>query len=668
MSVEELVEQTETARKKPSPRAKTTRTRSKRTSDVDETPSATTAPQGGPESPPEEPITEFAPAERDVVDIERESAATNTSFDDTARVATITNDAPPVPWLDGETGEATPSFPATEQVAPAAFPEVRAYAPPVEATDPGQPAPQADGSIVLGVAEPPPATEQGTVYPGQSPDGGRPPMNRPPRNDRRGSARRDRSGRQEYSERPGAADRGQVPGSDGRESRDGRVAGGPGGRPRPERQQPAPNQAAPSRNGGPPHLTVAELEAKAPEALNEMARSLELQGYSRMPRPELIIKLLQAQTERDGHIFGDGVLEIIEDGFGFLRGPRLLPGPDDIYVSQSQIRRFGLRTGDRISGQVRPPKDNEKFFSLLRVEVVNGVDPETARRRPSFDTLTPIFPLELLNLETQPNILSTRLLNLVAPIGRGQRGLIVSPPKAGKTMLLKAIANGISTNCPDVHLMVCLIGERPEEVTDMRRSIEGEVISSTFDEPVEDHTKVAEMALERAKRLVEGGRDVVILLDSITRLARAYNLAVPPSGRTLSGGIDPVALYPPKRFFGAARNIEGGGSLTIVSTCLIDTGSRMDDVIYEEFKGTGNMELHLDRKLAERRIYPSIDVQRSGTRREELLLDDYTLRQVWTMRRMVSMLGGSEGTELLLARLSKTQTNDEFLETLNKDI
>ncbi|MBA2520483.1 MAG: transcription termination factor Rho [Chloroflexota bacterium] len=415
-------------------------------------------------------------------------------------------------------------------------------------------------------------------------------------------------------------------------------------------------------------MTVAELETKTPEALFEMARTLELQGYSRMPRPELIIKLLKSQTERDGHIFGDGVLEIIEDGFGFLRGARLLPGPDDIYVSQSQIRRFGLRTGDRISGQVRPPKDNEKFFSLLRVEVVNGVDPETARRRPSFDTLTPIFPLELLNLETLPNILSTRLLNLVAPIGRGQRGLIVSPPKAGKTMLLKAIANGISSNCPDVHLMVCLIGERPEEVTDMRRSIEGEVISSTFDEPVEDHTKVAEMALERAKRLVEGGRDVVILLDSITRLARAYNLAVPPSGRTLSGGIDPVALYPPKRFFGAARNIEGGGSLTIVSTCLIDTGSRMDDVIYEEFKGTGNMELHLDRKLAERRIYPSIDVQRSGTRREELLLDDYTLRQVWTMRRMVSMLGGSEGTELLLARLSKTQTNDEFLETLNKDI
>jgi len=441
----------------------------------------------------------------------------------------------------------------------------------------------------------------------------------------------------------------------------------------PQSQQiakPRPTPIAPpqSRNGSGPHLNVAELEHKPIEELYELARTMDIPGHSRMKRPDLISKLLQVQTEQEGNIFGDGVLEIIEDGFGFLRGPRFLHGPDDIYVSQSQIRRFGLRTGDRVSGQVRPPKDNEKFFSLLRVEAVNGVDPETARRRPSFDTLTPIFPLELINLETQPNILSTRLLNLVAPIGRGQRGLIVSPPKAGKTILLKSIANGITTNCPDMHLMVCLIGERPEEVTDMRRSVEGEVISSTFDEPVEDHTKVAEMALERAKRLVEGGRDVTILLDSITRLARAYNLAVPPSGRTLSGGIDPVALYPPKRFFGAARNIEGGGSLTIVATCLVDTGSRMDDVIYEEFKGTGNMELHLDRKLAERRIYPSIDIQRSGTRREELLLDENTLRQVWTMRRMVSMLGGTEGTELLLGRLSKTQTNDEFLLTLNKDV
>lgn len=415
-------------------------------------------------------------------------------------------------------------------------------------------------------------------------------------------------------------------------------------------------------------LTVSDLDQKEDADLHELARELQVSGYLRMRRPDLITRLLQAQTERDGHIFGDGVLEIIEDGFGFLRGQRFLPGPDDIYVSQSQIRRFGLRTGDRVSGQVRPPKDNEKFFSLLRVEAVNGVDPETARRRPNFDKLTPIFPLEQIHLETTPNILSTRILDLVAPIGRGQRGLIVSPPKAGKTLLLKAIANGITSNNPDMHLMVCLIGERPEEVTDMRRSVDGEVISSTFDEPVEDHTKVAEMALERAKRLVEAGRDVTILLDSITRLARAYNLAVPPSGRTLSGGIDPVALYPPKRFFGAARNIEGGGSLTIVSTCLIDTGSRMDDVIYEEFKGTGNMELHLDRKLAERRIYPAIDIQRSGTRREELLLGDAVLKQVWTMRRMVSMLGGSEGTEALLGRLAKSTTNQEFLQNLHKDV
>jgi len=415
-------------------------------------------------------------------------------------------------------------------------------------------------------------------------------------------------------------------------------------------------------------LTVADFDAKSQEELLEMANDWGLANPTRLRRQDLIYRLLQAQTEQQGNIFGSGVLDIVEDGYGFLRQERFLPGPEDVYVSQSQIRKFGLRTGDFVSGQVRPPKESEKFFSLLRVEAINGVSPDEARNRPHFDSLTPIFPMELLQLETRPDVLSTRLVDLVAPVGRGQRGLIVSPPKAGKTMLLKQIANGITTNHPDVHLMVCLIGERPEEVTDMRRSVDGEVVSSTFDEPVEDHAKVAEMALERAKRLVEGGRDVVILLDSITRLARAYNLAVPPSGRTLSGGIDPVALYPPKRFFGAARNIEGGGSLTIVATCLIDTGSRMDDVIYEEFKGTGNMELHLDRKLAERRIYPAIDVQRSGTRREELLLSSNTLRQVWTMRRMVSMLGGSEGIELMLSRIVKTDTNEEFLLTLNKDV
>jgi transcription termination factor Rho len=415
-------------------------------------------------------------------------------------------------------------------------------------------------------------------------------------------------------------------------------------------------------------LTVADFDAKSQDELLEMANEWGLANPTRLRRQDLIYRLLQTQTEQQGNIFGSGVLDVVEDGYGFLRQERFLPGPEDVYVSQSQIRKFSLRTGDYVSGQVRPPKESEKFFSLLRVEAINGVSPDEARNRPHFDSLTPIFPMELLQLETRPDVLSTRLVDLVAPVGRGQRGLLVSPPKAGKTMLLKQIANGITTNHPDVHLMVCLIGERPEEVTDMRRSVDGEVVSSTFDEPVEDHAKVAEMALERAKRLVEGGRDVVILLDSITRLARAYNLAVPPSGRTLSGGIDPVALYPPKRFFGAARNIEGGGSLTIVATCLIDTGSRMDDVIYEEFKGTGNMELHLDRKLAERRIYPSIDVQRSGTRREELLLSSNTLRQVWTMRRMVSMLGGSEGIELMLSRIVKTDTNEEFLLTLNKDV
>jgi transcription termination factor Rho len=414
-------------------------------------------------------------------------------------------------------------------------------------------------------------------------------------------------------------------------------------------------------------VNIAELETRTLTDLREMARKLDISGYSGLKKQDLIMKLLQAHTEEAGHTFSDGILDIVEDGFGFLRGERMLQGSNDVYVSQSQIRRFGLRTGDRIWGQIRPPKESERYYSLLRVEMVNGLDPETARKRPSFDQLTPIFPNVQLRLETEPNILSTRLVDLIAPIGRGQRGLIVSPPKAGKTLLLKAIANGVTTNNSEVQLMVLLIGERPEEVTDMRRSVKGEVISSTFDEPVEDHTKVAEMTLERAKRLVEGGQDVLILMDSITRLARAYNLAMPPSGRTLSGGIDPVALYPPKRFFGAARNIESGGSLTIIATCLIDTGSRMDDVIYEEFKGTGNMELHLDRRLSEKRIFPAIEIQRSGTRREELLQAPDILRQVWTLRRMVSMLGENEGTELVLARMAKTKSNEEFLVTLNKN-
>ncbi len=420
-------------------------------------------------------------------------------------------------------------------------------------------------------------------------------------------------------------------------------------------------------------VNIVELEAKTREELMEIAREMGVSGHTGLKKQELVFRLLQAQAELQGYSFGGGVLDIMDEGFGFLRQDRLKAGPGDVYVSQSQIRRFGLRTGDKVTGQVRPPKNGEKYYSLLRVEAVNGIDPEQARSRPHFTSLTPIFPNRFLNLETTQHNLSTRLMNLIAPIGRGQRGLIVSPPKAGKTMVLKHIANGLAANYDDIHLMVCLIGERPEEVTDMQRSVKGEVISSTFDEPVEAHAKVADLALERAKRLVENGVDVVILLDGITRLTRAYNLALPPSGRTLSGGLDSVALYPPKRFFGAARNTEGGGSLTIIATCIIDTGSRMDELIYEEFKGTGNMELHLDRKLAERRIFPAMDIQRSGTRREELLLDEATMQKVWLLRRMVNMVSSSsvnptEATERILERLAKTRNNAEFLDTLTKDM
>jgi transcription termination factor Rho len=413
-----------------------------------------------------------------------------------------------------------------------------------------------------------------------------------------------------------------------------------------------------------------EFEGLTIQELRDMAKSSGIVVTPQMKKQDIIKALMSTPTpveeSTNASITSEGILDIVQEGFGFLRGERMLASPNDVYVSQSQIRRFALRTGDKVVGQVRPPKENERYLSLLRVELINGMDPDTARKRPSADQLTPIFPNQQIKLETEPNILSTRLVDLVAPIGRGQRGLIVSPPKAGKTLLLKTIANGIAVNHPDIHLMVLLIGERPEEVTDMRRSVQGEVISSTFDEPVEDHVKVAEMTLERAKRLVEIGQDVVILMDSITRLARAYNLEIPPSGRTLSGGIDPIALYPPKRFFGAARNIENGGSLTIIATCLVDTGSRMDDVIYEEFKGTGNMELHLDRKLAEKRVFPAIDITRSGTRREELLLGPDVIKQVWTMRRMVTMLGENEGTELVLARMTKTRTNADFLLSLAK--
>ncbi len=416
-------------------------------------------------------------------------------------------------------------------------------------------------------------------------------------------------------------------------------------------------------------LNINELEMKTLDELRDMAKEQAISGYSRLKKHDLVMRLLRAKAEQQGHIFGGGVLEIVQEGIGFLRSDHLLPGPEDVYVSQSQIRRFGLRTGDMVIGQVRPPKDSEKYFGLLRVEAVNGLDPEAIKARPVFESLTPIFPTELIDLETSSKILTTRLINLLAPIGRGQRGLIVSPPKAGKTTVLKQIANGITTNYDDIHLMVCLVGERPEEVTDMDRSVEAEVVSSTFDDPVQNHARVAEMCLARAKRLVESGRDVVILLDSITRLSRAYNLTVPPSGRTLSGGLDPAALYPPKSFFGAARNIEEGGSLTIMATCLIDTGSRMDDMIYEEFKGTGNMELHLNRRLAERRIFPAFDIERSGTRREELLLDEEILSRVWTIRAMIdSMGGGLDALQPFLSYMAKTKTNKEFMETLNKEL
>jgi transcription termination factor Rho len=423
-------------------------------------------------------------------------------------------------------------------------------------------------------------------------------------------------------------------------------------------------EAARERND----LEVADLREMSVAELRQVGRDLQLDTRTEDRKDDLVDRILQRQTERAGLAYATGILDIVDEGYGFMRRHGLLPSPDDVYVSSSQVRRFGLRIGDRVAGAVRAPRDQEKYWGLLRVDSVNGVDIETARRRPVFNDLTPVHPDELINLESDPKNLSQRLVNLVNPIGKGQRALIVSPPKAGKTMLLKAVANGITANYPEILLMVALIGERPEEVTDMRRSVKGEVISSTFDEPTENHTHVAEMALEIAKRQVETGRDVVILLDSITRLARAYNLALPPSGRTLSGGIDPIALYPPKRFFGAARKIEEGGSLTIIGTCLVDTGSRMDDVIYEEFKGTGNSELILDRKLAEKRIFPAIDVMRSGTRREELLLEEGTLRMVWTMRRMLSAVGTNEGIELLLNRLAKTENNAQFLATLTKSL
>jgi len=419
-------------------------------------------------------------------------------------------------------------------------------------------------------------------------------------------------------------------------------------------------------------LSLTELETKTKDELVDVAKEMGVSA-SGLRKQDLVFKIMQAKAEGEGNYFAGGILEMASDGFGFLRTQGLSPGLSDVYVSQTQIRRFALRSGDYVMGAVRQPKDSEKYYGLLRVDAINGLDPEAAKQRPYFEQLTPIFPDEMFKLEEGVTNLSTRVIDLIAPVGRGQRGLIVSPPKAGKTILLKTIATATAKRYEDIYIIVALIGERPEEVTDWRRSvIDAEVVAATFDDPVAEQTRVAELAMERAKRLVEGGRHVMVLLDGITRLTRAYNLALPQSGRTLSGGIDPVALHPPKRLFGAARNVEDGGSLTILATCLVDTGSRMDEVIFEEFKGTGNWELWLDRRLAEKRVYPSIDIQKSGTRRDDLLLDEDTHKRIVLLRRMTSLVGSQsnsgESTELILDRLSRTKTNAEFLATLKEAI
>jgi transcription termination factor Rho len=424
-------------------------------------------------------------------------------------------------------------------------------------------------------------------------------------------------------------------------------------------------------------MKIIELENAPLAVLRDLAKEHNIPNAARLKKENLLIKIRQVEAEKEGLEVRGGVLEIMNEGIGFLR-TNYQVGQDDVYVSQAQLRRYDLRSGDLVIGHVRPPRDSERHYGLLKVESINGIAPEEARNRPFFESLTPIFPEKRFDLESDRNILSTRLINLIAPIGRGQRGMIVSPPKAGKTTILKQLANAISAKAPDVHLIMALIGERPEEVTDMDRSVDAEVVASTFDEPVSSHVRTAEITLERAKRLVEIGRDVVILMDSLTRLARAYNLVVNPSGRTLSGGMDPSALYPPKRFFGAARNLEEGGSLTIIATALVDTGSRLDDVVYEEFKGTGNMELHLSRRLQERRIFPAIDIERSSTRREELLLGPDILQRAWLMRRMYLQMiaqqpqgagmDPSVATEAILQRLTRAKTNIEFLENLTEDM
>jgi len=424
----------------------------------------------------------------------------------------------------------------------------------------------------------------------------------------------------------------------------------------------------PTALGGQRIMDLVQLKEQNIKGLIQMAKEYGVEGFSTMRKQELIFALLQAQAEKDGLIYGEGVLETLPDGFGFLRAQNYnyLPGPDDIYVSPSQIRRFGLRTGDTVSGQIRPPKEGERYFALLKVEAVNYEDPEDTRDKVLFDNLVPLYPDDKVCLENDPDNYSTRVMDMLTPLGKGQRGLIVASPRTGKTMLLQAIANSITANHKNIYMIVLLIDERPEEVTDMDRSVKAEVVSSTFDEPAQRHVQVAEMVIEKAKRLVEHKRDVVILLDSITRLARAYNTVVPPSGKILSGGVDSNALHRPKRFFGAARNIEEGGSLTIIATALVDTGSRMDEVIFEEFKGTGNMEIHLDRKLADRRIFPSIDINRSGTRKEELLLPPDDLNRIWVLRKLLSPLNTVDAMEFLLDKLSGTKDNSDFYDSMNQ--
>jgi len=415
-------------------------------------------------------------------------------------------------------------------------------------------------------------------------------------------------------------------------------------------------------------MNLVELKGKNISELIDVAKTFKIVGATGMRKQDLIFSILQAQTEQNGVIYGEGVLEILPDGFGFLRSPdsNYLPGPDDMYVSPSQIRRFSLKTGDTVSGQIRPPKDGERYFALLKVENINYEDPEIAADKILFDNMTPLYPTERIQLETDPDNLSTRIMDLMTPIGKGQRGLIVSPPRTGKTMLLKDIANAVTKNNRDIHKIVLLIDERPEEVTDMARSVEAEVISSTFDEPPQRHVQVAEMVLEKSKRLIEHKKDVLILLDSITRLARAYNTVVPPSGKILSGGVDSNALHRPKRFFGAARNLEEGGSLTIIATALIDTGSRMDEVIFEEFKGTGNMEVNLDRKLSDRRIFPALDINRSGTRKEELLIEQEDLNRIWILRKVLAPLAPVDSMEFLIEKITGTKNNKEFLASMNQ--